>query len=262
MLVTAALAGLLIGLALGLLGAGGSILAVPALVYVAAQPLSAAVPTSLLVVGASAAAAVVPRLRAGIVHWPVVLIFGAAGIPATIAGATLGQLMPPRLRLLGFAVVMTVVALRMSGEPAAAGPAACQAKNGPVSWKPCLPLALSAGALVGVLTGLFGVGGGFLIVPALTLLLGINASAAVATSLVIITVNSVAGLIAHTNVALDWAIVGNFAGAAVLAALGAGALATRLPVRTVRRAFVYAVLVLAVATAVTAVVAPATVLAH
>lgn len=256
MLLTAALAGLLIGLALGLLGAGGSILAVPALVYVAAQPLSAAIPTSLLVVGASAAAATVPRLRAGTVRWPIALIFGIAGIPATIAGATLGQLMPPHLLLLGFAVVMTVVALGMFVEPATASPAACKNKAGGVNWRTCLPLALAAGTFVGMLTGLFGVGGGFLIVPALTLVFGVDASVAVATSLVIIVINSVAGLVAHATIALDWAIVGIFGSAAVLAALGAGALTTRLSARAVRRAFAYAVLVLAVTIAVAAIVGP------
>lgn len=257
LIAAAALAGLLIGLALGLLGAGGSILAVPALVYAAGQPLASAIPASLLIVGVSSAAAVVPRLRTGTVRWPVALVFGAAGVPAAFGGAALGRLLPPRVLLLGFAALMAVVAVRMlTGHRSSGG--ACRTSSGRVNWRACLPKALAAGAVVGVLTGLFGVGGGFLIVPALTLLLGLDAAQAVATSLVIIVINSAAGLAAHASAPMDWTTTGIFGGAAILAALAAGRLATRLPERAVRRGFAYLVLVIAAAIAVTAIVAPAT----
>ena len=105
MAVVAAL-GLLIGLLLGLLGAGGSILAVPALVYGAGEPLRVAVPTSLVVVGMSAAAAVVPRIRAGQVQWRIAVVVGAAGVPSTFVGAAVNRSMDPRVLLLGFAGVM------------------------------------------------------------------------------------------------------------------------------------------------------------
>lgn len=262
MLVAAALAGLLIGLALGLLGAGGSILAVPALVYAAGQPLASAIPASLLIVGVSSAAAVIPRLRAGTVRWPVALVFGAAGVPAAFAGTALGRLVPPRFLLLGFAVLMAVVAVRMLREPTGTGAAACRTSGGRVNWRACLPKALAAGLVVGLLTGLFGVGGGFLIVPALTLLLGLDAGEAVATSLVIIVLNSAAGLAAHADAPLDWTTTGVFGAAAVLTALAGGRLARRLPARTVRRGFAYLVLVIAAAIAVTAIVAPATLPTH
>ena len=255
--VATALAGLVIGLVLGLLGAGGSILAVPALVYAAGQPLASAIPTSLVVVGVSAAAAAIPRLRAGTVRWPVALVFGAAGVPAAFAGAALGRLMPPRFLLLGFAVLMAAVAIAMLREPADGGQAACRTSGGRVNWRACLPKALAAGAVVGVLTGFFGVGGGFLIVPALTVLLGLDAAEAVATSLVIIVLNSAAGLAAHAGAPLDWTTTAIFGGAAILTALAGGRLAHRLPADTIRRGFAYLVLVIAAAIAVTAVLAPA-----
>lgn len=192
MLVAVALTGLFIGLALGALGAGGSILAVPALVHLAGQPLAAAIPTSLIVVGVSAAAALAPRLRGGGVRWPVALVFGAAGVPAAFGGAALGRTLSPRLLMLGFALLMAVVAVRMLRERTRSG-GACRTRGGGVEWRTCLPSALGTGAVVGVLTGLFGVGGGFLIVPALTLLLGLGAAEAVATSLVVIVINSAPG---------------------------------------------------------------------
>ncbi len=255
--VATALAGLVIGLVLGLLGAGGSILAVPALVYAAGQPLASAIPTSLVVVGVSSAAAAIPRLRAGTVRWPVALVFGAAGVPAAFAGAALGRLMPPRFLLLGFAGLMAAVAIAMLREPADGGQAACRTSGGRVNWRACLPKALAAGAVVGVLTGFFGVGGGFLIVPALTVLLGLDAAEAVATSLVIIVLNSAAGLAAHAGAPLDWTTTAIFGGAAILTALAGGRLARRLPADTIRRGFAYLVLVIAAAIAVTAVLAPA-----
>ncbi|MFJ8814808.1 sulfite exporter TauE/SafE family protein [Amycolatopsis thermoflava] len=257
MLIAAALAGLLIGLALGLLGAGGSILAVPALVYAAGQPLAAAVPASLLIVGVSSATAVVPRLRTRAVRWPIALVFGAAGIPAAFGGAALGRLLPPRVLLLGFAALMAVVAVRMLTEHRSSG-GACRTSGGRINWRACLPKALAAGAVVGVLTGLFGVGGGFLIVPALTLLLGVDAAQAVATSLVIIVINSAAGLAAHAGTPMDWTTTGILGGTAILAALAAGRLSTRLPERVVRHGFAYLVLIISAAIAVTAIVAPAT----
>ncbi|MDQ3627283.1 MAG: TSUP family transporter, partial [Actinomycetota bacterium] len=98
--------GLLIGVLLGLLGGGGSILAVPALVYGAGAPLTAAIPTSLLVVGISSAAAVVPRLRQGQVQWRIAAVFGAAGGGAAFAGSAVNRLVDPRVLLIGFAALM------------------------------------------------------------------------------------------------------------------------------------------------------------
>ncbi|MFD4248366.1 sulfite exporter TauE/SafE family protein [Amycolatopsis thermoflava] len=255
MLVVVALAGLLIGVALGALGAGGSILAVPALVYLAGQPLAAAIPTALIVVGLSSAAALAPRLRAGVVRWRVALVFGVAGVPAAFGGAALGRSLSPRLLMLGFAVLMAVVAVRMLRDRAGSG-GACRTTSGRVNWRTCLPSAVGTGAVVGLLTGLFGVGGGFLIVPALTLLLGLDATAAVATSLVVIVINSTAGLVAHAGAPIDWGVAAVFGLAAAIAAVTGGRLTRRLPSHLVRRAFASVVLLVAAGLAVAVTIAP------
>lgn len=254
-MLIAGLVGVVTGLALGLLGAGGSILAVPALVYGVGQPLQAAIPGSLFVVAVSAAGGWLPRLRSGLIRWPVALVFGAAGIPAAFAGAAVSRLLADRWLLLALAVLMTVVAIRMlRGNPEGGG--ACRTRAGAVNWRSCLPKALATGAGVGVLTGLFGVGGGFVIVPALILLLGLTATEAVATSLVVITITSLAGLVAHASTATDLGVLAVFAAAALLASLLAGRLAHRLPASTMHCVFAYTILVVAAGIAVTAGLAP------
>ncbi len=255
MAVAAAL-GLAIGVLLGLLGAGGSILAVPALVYGADQPLSAAVPTSLLVVGVSAAAAVVPRIRARQVQWRIAAVVGAAGIPAAYAGTAVNRALDPRVVLIGFALVMVVAAVRMLREQPEAG-GDCALPGGRVNWRGCLPKAIGSGVAVGLLTGLFGVGGGFLVVPALVLLLGLPMAVAVGTSLVVVTVNSAAGFAAHVGGAeVDYGLAAVFTGAAVAGSLAAARLATRLPADRLRRGFAGLVLLVAAFVAVQAVVNP------
>jgi uncharacterized membrane protein YfcA len=243
-LLVALALGLVIGGLLGLLGGGGSILAVPALVYGVNLPLAAAVPMSLLVVGISSAAAVLPRLRE--VQWRLAAIFGVTGGVAAFGGAAVNRLLDPSLVLLGFAAVMVVAALRMLRSSDEAG-GSCAIPGGGVDWRSCLPKAAASGVVVGFLTGLFGVGGGFLIIPALTLLLGLPMATAVATSLVVIVINSAAGFTAHVGDApVDAGIAVAFTGAAVLGSLAAGRLAPRLPGERLRRWFAYLVLVVAV----------------
>ena len=243
-LLVALALGLVIGGLLGLLGGGGSILAVPALVYGVNLPLAAAVPMSLLVVGISSAAAVLPRLRE--VQWRLAAIFGVTGGAAAFGGAAVNRLLDPSLVLLGFAAVMVVAALRMLRSSDEAG-GSCAIPGGGVDWRSCLPKAAASGVVVGFLTGLFGVGGGFLIIPALTLLLGLPMATAVATSLVVIVINSAAGFTAHVGDApIDAGIAVAFTGAAVLGSLAAGRLAPRLPGERLRRWFAYLVLVVAV----------------
>jgi len=254
----AAAFGLVIGAALGLLGAGGSILAIPALVYGVGLPLSSAIPTSLLVVAVSAAGGLAARWKSKVIRWPVALVFAAASVPAAFAGTALGKLLPDRWLLIAFAVLMAVVALRMlTGTPERDG--ACRTGGGKVNWRSCLPKALGAGAVVGVLTGLFGVGGGFVIVPALTMLLGLTAPEAVATSLVVIVLTALGGLAAHTAAVpnLNYGIALVFAGIALPASLLAGRLGNRLPAPTVRRTFASVVLTVAAGVAAAAIFAPA-----
>lgn len=253
----AAVFGAVIGLALGLLGAGGSILAVPALVYGVGQPLQTAIPTSLAIVALSSLGGLVPHGRRTAVQWRVALVFGVAGIPAAFGGTALGKLFPQRWLLLAFSVLMVVVAVRMlrgGDDP----PGACRTREGGVNWRRCLPKALGAGAAVGLLTGLFGVGGGFIIVPALSLLLGLEAQQAVATSLLVVLINSIAGLGAHASAAsgLDYTVLLLFAGTSLIVSIVAARMAAKLPAATVRRWFAYVVLAVAVFVAAAAIVNP------
>lgn len=253
----AILFGLIIGLLLGLLGAGGSILAVPALVFGVGMGLHEAIPASLVVVGASALAGLIPRLRQQVIRWPVALVFGAAGLPAAFAGTAVGRLLPERWLMLGFAVLMVVVAVRMLRSQTEQG-GACRTRAGGINWRSCLPKALAAGAAVGFLTGLFGVGGGFVIVPALALLLGLTTTEAVATSLVIVAINAASGLAAHAGAAadLDYTVIAVFAAAAMAASLAAGRIANKIPAKPLRRGFAVVVLTVAAAVAGTALLAP------
>lgn len=249
--------GLVIGVLLGLLGGGGSILAVPALVYGAGVPLAAAVPTSLLVVGVSSATGVLPRLRSGEVQWRLAGVFGAAGAVAAFAGAAVNRALEPRLVLLGFAAVMVVAAVRMLREQVPSG-GACALPGGGVNWRSCLPKAVGSGLAVGFLTGLFGVGGGFLIIPALVLLLGLSMDVAIGTSLLVIVVNSVAGFLAHVGDAtLDYGITAAFTVAAVAGSLAAARWAHHVDTDRLRRWFAWFVLAVAAFVVVQALVDPA-----
>jgi hypothetical protein len=255
--VTAALGlGLVIGILLGLFGGGGSILAVPALVYGAGVPMAAAIPTSLLVVGVSSATAALPRLRQGQVQWRLASVFGGAGALAALAGAAVGRLLNPRLLLLGFALLMVAAGARMLREQADAG-GDCALPGGGVNWRRCLPKAVASGVAVGFLTGLFGVGGGFVIVPALVLL-GLPMSVAVGTSLLIIVMNSAAGFLAHAgDAAVDYPVTVTFALAAVAGSLAASRVAARLSGERLRRWFAYLVFAVAALVASQALLNPA-----
>ena len=248
--------GLTIGILLGLLGGGGSILAVPALVYGVGAPLAVAVPTSLLVVGVSSATAVLPRLRQGQVAWRIAGVFGAAGAGAAFAGAAVNRLLDPRVVLVGFAALMGAAGVRMLREQLPIG-GDCALPGGGVNWRGCLPKAIGSGVVVGFLTGLFGVGGGFLIIPALVLLLGLPMTVAVGTSLVIIVINSVAGFAAHAgDAALDYRIALAFTAAAVVGSLASARVASRLPAERLRRWFAYLVFAVAAFVVVQALINP------
>lgn len=227
--------GAVIGVLLGLLGGGGSILAVPALVYGAGLPLSAAIPASLLVVGISSATAALPRLRD--VRWRIAAVVGGAGAAAAVGGAALGRLLPDQAIMLGFAALMVAAGARMlAGDVPSGG--ACALPGGGVDWRACLPKSLAAGTAVGVLTGLFGVGGGFLVIPALVLGLGLPMAAAVGTSLVIVAANAAAGFAVHAgDAALDAGVVGGFTAAAIAGSLAAARLAPRVDAARLRRWF-------------------------
>ena len=249
MIITALALGLIVGVLLGLVGGGGSILAVPALVYGVGLPLSEAIPTSLIVVGAASAVAVLPRLRHG-VNWRLAAIIGMAGVATAYLGALVNRMMDPQVLLVAFAVIMVVAGVRMFLTTRAAG-GPCALPDGGTNWRSCLPKALATGAVVGFLTGLLGVGGGFLIVPALTLILGLPMGPTIGTSLVIIVINSAAGFASHvSDIEIDWAVTGSFAASAMIASLGAGRLGRRLPDVVLKRGFAVLVLIAAAYVAV------------
>lgn len=237
--------GLAIGALVGLLGGGGSVLAVPALVYLVGQPLPQAVATSLLVVGMTAVVALLPRLRARQIAWRIAVVFGAAGAATAFAGAAVNRLLPPDVVLALFAVLMVAAGVRMLQDKPATG-AACTTDRGSVDWRRCLPRTVAGGLVVGFLTGLLGVGGGFLIIPVLVLVLGLPMTTAIGTSLVVVAVNSAAGFVAHAGDApLDVPVTVGFTAAAVVAALLAGRLGAGLDTTRLKRWFAWLVFAVA-----------------
>lgn len=184
--------GSLIGLLLGLVGGGGSILTVPILVYVLDQGVHEATATSLVIVGATALIGAVPHARAGRVAIRTALLFGGSGIAGAFAGTALNARVSGPVILLLFGLLMLAVAARMA---VGSRPVPGEVDDAPLigfRWE-----VVASGLVVGVLTGFFGVGGGFLIVPALVLVLGLPMRLAVGTSLVVIAINAAAGIVAH-----------------------------------------------------------------
>lgn len=238
--------GALIGVLLGLLGGGGSILAVPALVYGMGFGVQEAIPVSLIVVAAASAVGALPKIRARQVQWRLAGIFAAAGIPATVLGSAISRHLPASALLTGFAAVMVIAGVRMLADRGGAG-TACEVRAGQVNWRRCAPRSIGAGLLVGLLTGLFGVGGGFLIIPALVVLLGVEMCTAIGTSLLIIVANSLAGIFSHLHgVSIDWSVTAGFVAAAMVASLLAGYFGTKLDTARLQHWFAYLVFAVAV----------------
>ena len=238
-------AGAVIGVLLGVLGGGGSILAVPALVYVIGLDVKQAIPMSLLAIGIASAVAVLPKLRARQVQWRLAGIFAITGVPAAFAGTAIGRHLSQSALLIGLAGVMVIAGWRMLSDDGDTG-TACTVGDSGINWRRCAPRSISAGIVVGLLTGLFGVGGGFLIIPALVVTLGVEMPVAVGTSLLIITANSVSGFAAHLGEAsINWSVAGAFVGAAIVTSLVAGHLGTKLETARLRRWFAYLVFAVA-----------------
>jgi uncharacterized membrane protein YfcA len=237
--------GALIGALLGLLGGGGSIIAVPALVYGLGFDVQQAIPISLIVVASASAVGALPKIRAGQVQWRMAGIFAVAGIPASVAGSAISRQLPESVVLGGFAVVMVVAGARMLADQGATG-TACKIQAGQVNWRRCAPRSIGAGLLVGLLTGLFGVGGGFLIIPVLVVVLGVEMSTATGTSLVIIGANSVAGIFSHLQaISVNWWATAAFVVAAMATSLAAGYLGSKTDTARLQRWFAYLVFAVA-----------------
>lgn len=237
--IEALVVGLLIGALLGLIGAGGAIVAVPAFVYLFGFGALEATTASLAVVAASAASGVVPRLRLRQVHISQALLFWVIGTAGTFAGTRLATVVPSAVILTGFALVMIGAAIAMWRKSSRAQP------PDPARVRPWLLVIVAVG--IGLLTGLFGVGGGFLIVPALVLVFRFPFAVATGTSLLVIALNSVTALLFKYQTWSDipWGvpvlvIVGGLVGSVV-----ASALTIDLPQRLLERSFAALLVVLA-----------------
>ncbi|WP_130011383.1 sulfite exporter TauE/SafE family protein [Serinicoccus sediminis] len=243
--LVAALA-VLVGLSLGLLGGGGSILTVPLLVYVAGMDAKEAIATSLLVVGVTSAVATLAHARAGRVQWRTGLLFGGVAMVGAYLGGRVAEFLPGALLLIAFAVMMLATAWAMlrrrPGPEPSRGPDPSRG-HGSGSWA----LVVAEGLVVGFVTGIVGAGGGFLVVPALVLLGGLSMPVAVGTSLVVITMKSGAGLAGYlSSVSIDWGTAGVVTLAAVVGALVGGRLVARVHPDRLRAAFGWFVLVMGV----------------
>lgn len=238
MLALAALLSLLIGLVLGLLGGGGSMLTVPMLLYVLHVAPRSAIALSLLVIGATSAVGALLHARAGRLRLRTGLLFGAAGMVGAYAGGRVAHFLPPRLLLLLFALMMiaTAIAMLRGRRGAAEEPVT------PGGEVPVLRVLLQ-GTTIGALTGLVGAGGGFLVVPALTLLGGLAMGPAVGTSLLVIAMQSLAGFVSYVgHVPIDWSLAALVVGASVIGIVIGGRLADRVPQALLRKGFGWLVL--------------------
>jgi uncharacterized membrane protein YfcA len=257
-MMAAALLGAVVGLLLALTGAGGGILAVPLLVFGLHLGVAQAAPVGLIAVGLSAAIAAALGLRARIVRYRAAALIGGLGLVVAPLGVAAAQRVPNAPLTLAFAAVLALNAWRTfarAGAPPSArvagadarpgAPLACDAapidaraplpcvvdaRDGRLVWtRPCAQALAATGVVAGALSGLLGVGGGFVIVPALTRYTDLHARSIVATSLAVIALVSLGSIGAAVwHGALDWAVAGPFAGGAAAALLAGRRLASRL----------------------------------
>lgn len=229
-----------IGLSLGLLGGGGTILAVPLLTYVAGMSPHEAIASSMFIIGVTALISVWSHARRGNVEWRIGLIFGSASMAGAFGGGMLGSHIAGGILMVGFSIMMLATALAMVVD-----------RRGPTSANqrkrlPFLKITVE-GLLVGVVTGMVGAGGGFLVVPALVLLGGLSMPVAVGTSLLIIALKSFTGMAGYlTSVSIDWVPVLMITGVTVAGALLGSLLSGYISDRALKKAFGYFVLVMGI----------------
>lgn len=238
------LGALLVGASLGLMGSGGSILTVPILTFVLGQQEKVAIASSLAIVGGICLVAGIPYLVRRQVDLRSVLFFGLPGMAGAYLGAILSKHVSGLVQLLVFACVMLLAGwMMLRGKDLA--------KVRDVARRQAWKIALD-GLAVGALTGFVGVGGGFLIVPALVLLGGLPMHRAVGTSIFIIALKSASGFAGYLEVlrerglALDWHVIGVFVLTGSLGSFAGNHVGTRLPQQALRKAFAYFLLVMGV----------------
>lgn len=252
------LLGLLMGGALGALGGGGSILAVPMLVYIAGESVKTGTAASLVAVGSAALAGAIGHYFGGRVRVSRGLIFGVIGTGGSVVGSLLNKHLNQYVLLILFSVLMFVVASRMVR---VSSPRIARATTGdldevvPVVTGGLRPFDMSVRSItklvlaasgVGFLTGFFGVGGGFVVVPALVLFLGFKMDEAIGTSLLVISVNSAVALLSRLGQShLNWGVIVFFAAGAFVGSLAGSRLMARLQGKALKNAFVVLLVVLA-----------------
>lgn len=224
-----------IGIVLGMLGGGGAILMVPMLAYVAGLETRSAIATSLFVVGATSLAATILQARAQAVRWRTGASFSLGAVAGAFAGGSLAHHLPARVLLSGFAIVMVATSIAMLR-----GRATARAREAHAL------LAVALGLGVGALSGLVGAGGGFLIVPALTMVAGLGLREAIGTSVFVIVLQSAAGFAGHAaHVDLDWTFVVAMTTASVAGTIAGVLAARRIAVERLRRGFAWLVFAMA-----------------
>lgn len=232
----------LIGVSLGLLGGGGSILTVPILVYAAGLEPKDGIATSLLVVGVTSLSAMLTHARGGRVAWRVGALFGAASMIGAYAGGRVAHVLPAKALLAGFTLMMIVTAVAMMRPRKDAGTAQPTELRGAA-----LARAAAIGVGIGLLTGVIGAGGGFVIVPALVLLSGLPMRTAVGTSLLVIAMNSFAGFAGSlSHASIHWSLALAVTFASVIGSLAGAALAGRVKPEMLRKGFAWFVLAMAI----------------
>ncbi|MBS1894148.1 MAG: sulfite exporter TauE/SafE family protein [Actinobacteria bacterium] len=240
--------GVAIGIVLGSIGGGGSLVAVPVLVYIGGQNLGAAQAGALVVVIAASACGLLSYLRRDQVRWRAGLAFGVAAGISSFAGAQLSRLIDPDVLLLAFSPVMVIGALAMVRERAHSTPTFRPWRHG--TDIASVTKVSTSGVCTGWLTGLFGVGGGFVIVPVLVIGLGLALTEAIGTSLLIIVIGSTVALAARLHGGeIDWTVIAPFAAAAIAGVVLGGTFSPRLSDRHLTRWFAGLVVLTALYTA-------------
>lgn len=221
---------LLIGLSLGLLGGGGSILTVPVLHYVLGYEVKAAIPMSLVIVGLTSAFGAANHWRAGTVNWRAALSFGPPAVVGSVLGAELGIKVEPEVQLMVFALIMLGAAVSMLRRRP-------EADAGSGRSRPILLISL-LGAAVGAITGFVGVGGGFLYVPALIVLGGLAVKEAIGTSLVLIMLSCIAAVARyHGSARFDWRAIALFSALAFVGVAAGSRLVPHVSSHALRKGF-------------------------
>lgn len=237
------LLGAIVGATLGLIGAGGAILAVPGLVAVLGLSATAATTSSTIIVGSAALAGALRRRNTGTVDLKIGLTFSAIGIVGTFIGTLLLRVIPENLIMIAFAVIMFGAGYAMC----------CRENPEPKAEKPKWQLFVIAATFVGILTGLFGIGGGFMIVPALILFLRVPTKVAAGTSLVAITANSLLAFVMRYEFwgqipVLEIAV---FTVSAISASLILSPVATKLNAKILQKIFSVIIVLVAIYTLLT-----------